>query len=124
MINKAWGEVRYCELINIHNNLKLRQHDREVENHLQKFRGVDWGANGNLAIQLRDWITSIFNDANVKAELKVLQAINNEYYRLKRTYPDDFYKRDRYLELGKVLKLIEKCAPSEIGSIGMEYGLF
>lgn len=124
MINNAWGKVRYCELINVHNNLKMREHDKEVGIYLQNFSRVDWAANGNLAIQIRDWIISIFNNKHIKAELNVLQAINREYYRLKRKYPEDFYKRGRYLELGKVLKLIEQCEPSKVAEIGMEYGLF
>ena len=126
MMNNAWGKVRSCELINKYNNQRVRNKDREIENYLianNHFRNVDYAQNGDFAIRMSNWMTDIFNDSNIKAEIKLLQAIHNEYYRLKRTYPDDFYKRDRYLELGKVLNLIAECSPSQIGTIAMEYGL-
>jgi hypothetical protein len=126
MMNNAWGKVRYCELINKYNNQKIRDKDREIENYLianNHFRHVDLAQNGDFAIKMSKWMTDVFNDSNIKAEIKLLQSVHNEYYRLKRTYPDDFHKRDRYFELGKVLNLIVDCSPSQIGKIAMEYGL-
>jgi hypothetical protein len=126
-MNTSWGKIRYCELINKENNKIIRNKDVAIENYLNAnnhFRHVDLGRNGDFVVKVCNWMTDVFNYSNIKAEIKVLQAINYEYNRLKRTYPDDFYKRERYLELGKVVNMIENCSPSEIGKIGMEYGLF
>lgn len=124
MVNTAWGKVRDCELINKVNNGVVRRHDREIESYLKPYSRVDWARNGDAAIKIRNWILSVFDLQNIKTEIQVLQAINKEYNRLKRSYPDDFHKRDRYFELGKVLKLIETCSPNEVGDLGMQYGLF
>ena len=127
MLNTSWGKIRFCELINKENNKIIRNKDVQIENYLNAnnhFKHIDLGRNGDFVVKVCNWMTDVFNQPNIKAEIKVLQAINNEYYRLKNTYPDDFYKRERYLELGKVLNIIENCSPLDIGKIGMEYGLF
>jgi len=127
MVSNAWGKVKHCELINTYNNRKVRNKDIQITKYLNQknqFRNVDWSMNRDFAIRVSSYMTDIFNDKYIKTEIKMLQAINNEYSRLKRTYPDDFYKRQRYFDIGKVLKLLETCQPSEIPKIAIKYGLF
>ncbi len=127
MINKAWGKVSFCHLINETNELKIRNKDVEISNYLAQnghFQSVDWAQNGSFAVKLSNWMTSIFNDAYIQKEVKLLHAINSEYYRLKNNYPDDFYKRERYFELGTALNELKTCEPSEIENISSTYGLY
>jgi hypothetical protein len=127
MINKAWGKVHNCHLINSKNEVKMTNKDIEISNYMisnNYFTHVDWAQNGSYAIKICNWMTSIFNDAYIQKEISLLHAVNSEYYRLKNTYPDDFYKRDRYFELGKALNELKTCAPSEIENISSTYGLY
>ena len=126
MINQAWGKVKYCKLINRQNNRKMRNKDTEINNYLVRnnhFRHVDWARNRDFAIRVCNYFTNIFEDSYVKAELKMLQIVNTEMRRLKRTYPDDFYRKQRYLDISKALKELENCSRTEIPNIASRYHL-
>lgn len=129
LIENAWYDVTHFELINESNNSWFQKQANTVDNYMkansQVISQVDLSVNGDYAIKLVNYITSPFSfDKDVRTEIKLLQAIEREYSRLKRDYPDDFYKRERYKELGLVIEEIRTCEPSQIGSIGMLYGLY
>ncbi len=127
MINNAWGKVKNCTLINTYNNEKLKNKNIAINQDMishNHYNNVDLAANGAFAEKLSSWITDVFNDSGIKAEIQLLKAINTEYYRLKNTYPDDFYKRDRYIELTTVLTILQTCDPKEIGNLSTKYGLW
>jgi hypothetical protein len=88
------------------------------------YRSVDWAANGAKAENLCTWISDVFNIPEIKSEIQLLKAVNSEYMRLKNSYPDDFYKRDRYKELTTVLSTLQTCNPSEISNLSLKYGLW
>ena len=127
MISDAWGRVQNFRLVNTSNNYKLERKNIDITNFVNSNHGlryVDWAANGDYAISTANWMTDIFNDSSIKAEIKLLKAISRELLRLKSNYPDDYYKRERYFEIGKVLRLLESSYPSEISDLAMTYGLF
>lgn len=127
MLNNSWASVKNCTLINEYNIAKTNNKKIAIQNKMtanDNYKHVDWAANGAFAESLSAWITDVFNDSGVKSEIKLLKAINSEYRRLKKTYPDDFYKKDRYLELSSVLTTLKTCLPSEIDNLSMKYGLW
>jgi hypothetical protein len=127
MINKAWGKVHNFHCINETNEKKITNKDIEINNYMIAngyFTHVDWAQNGSFAVKICEWMTDVFNNTYVKNEIKLLQAINTEYWRLKKTYPDDFYKRDRYFDLCKAIEELKTCSTSEIENISSNYGLY
>jgi hypothetical protein len=129
LIENSWYDVTHFELINESNNIWVQREAKKIDDYMkanaQAISQVDLSVNGDYAIKIVNYITSIYTfDKYVRTEIKLLQAIEKEYSRLKRDYPDDFYKRERYKELGLVIEKIRNCEPSEIGSIGMLYGLY
>lgn len=129
LIENAWYDVTHFELINEENNAWFQRQATTINNYMLKnataISQVDLSVNGDWALKQVDYITSPFTlDKYVRTEIKILQAIQKEYERLKRDFPDDFYRRERYKELGLVLEKIRVCKPAEIGSIGLIYGLY
>jgi hypothetical protein len=128
MINNEWGKLEEFDLINSNNKTTLNNHKVEIRNYFKinenNFRNVDWAQNGNLALNIVKYVGSIYNDTDIKSEITLLKAINNEYYRLKKSDPDNFHKSTRYGELITVLGRLKYCSTSEIGSLSVEYGLW
>lgn len=128
MVSDAWGSIRKFALINNYNNGVISKDLKEVEDWFAQNRymlsQVDWARNGSYAENITNWISYTYDRPTIKSEVKLLNSINAEYNRLKNQYPDDFYKKPRYNELGLVLKLLESCDSDKIGELAMKYGLF
>lgn len=127
MINNSWGTVYNCKLINEYNNelIKLKCNVIQAKmNANNSYRNIDLAKNGAFAENLSAWMTDIFNLPEIKNEIELLKAINSEYMRLKNSYPDDFYKRERYQELITVLSMLQTCKPKEINNLQLKYGLW
>lgn len=128
MINNEWGKLEQFDLINSTNKTTLNNHKVEIRNYFKinenNFRNVDWAQNGNLALNIVKYVGSIYNNTNIKSEILLLKAINNEYYRLKKSDPDNFHKSTRYGELMTVLDKLKYCSTSEIATLSVNYGLW
>lgn len=127
LVTNEWGKLKQCVLINQYNKQGLYAHQTAVDKYFEENNAalstVDWAQNGKLAMELVTYISSIYNNKGIKAELQILHNINAEYYRIKNKNPDDFYKSDRYYELAYVLKSLETCSVSEISELAFKYGL-
>ena len=128
MMSNEWGKLEEFDLINSTNKTILNNHKVEVRNYFKKnennFTHVDWARNGDFALKIVKYVGSIYNNTGIKSEIKLLTAINNEYYRLKKSNPDSFHKSARYGELMTVLGKLKYCSTSEIGSLSADYGLW
>ena len=127
MINNEWGKLEEFDLINSTNKTTLNNHKIEIRNYFKNNNGlthVDWAQNGDFALKIVKYVGSIYNNTDIKSEIKLLTAINNEYYRLKKSNPDSFHKSSRYGELMTVLGKLKYCSTSEIGSLSADYGLW
>ena len=103
--NSAYWKVMEQDFISPTNKLEIKEWKTHLKEQIIKynFQGIDWSINENLAIYWRKWFLSIYNDPNIKSEIILLQAINDELDRLKRTHPGKFHKTKRY---GAILNAI------------------
>ncbi|GEM_PF-4407062 len=127
MISEAWGSIKNANFINKQNQYYLIKKNRAVESDLRAnnhYKHVDLSVNGSFANSYSKWITAIFNRSSVKAEIKLLNAIHAEYYRLKNDDPNNFHRKERYRELVKALDELESCSADQIGAISIKYGLW
>jgi hypothetical protein len=127
MINNEWGKLEEFDLINSNNKTTLNNHKIAIRNYFKNnnsFTHVDWARNGDFALKIVKYIGNIYNNTDIKSEISLLKAINNEYYRLKKSDPDNFHKSTRYGELMTVLGKLKYCSTSEIGTLSANYGLW
>jgi hypothetical protein len=127
MVSNEWGRLENFELLNASNKITLNNHKITIRNYFAQnnnFSYVDWAQNGQFAVDVVNYISSIYNNSYIKSEINLLKAINSEYYRLKRTDPDNFYKSTRYNELATVLTKLKTCSASDIGNLSVTYGLW
>lgn len=126
MVEKEYGRLMSFDLLNESNRLTLNAHKVLVRIYFEQndMSRVDWSQNSNFAHQLVNYISSIYNFAEIKSEISLLKAVYAEYNRLKAADPDNFYKSARYNELGLVLTTLKTCNPSEIGKLAFTYGLW
>lgn len=127
IISNEWGRLNNFELLNSYNRQLLNNHKIEVQNYFysnNQFTHVDWARNGQFAVQIVNYIGSIYNVKSIKSEISLLKAIRYEYYRLKNEYPSTFHKSTRYYELAEALNKLKSCSPSEIDAIAFKYGLW
>jgi hypothetical protein len=120
--NEYW-RVKDLNLINSNNISTLNNYKNErltwVYNAIKTWNlGVDQNA-----YTIINYCSEIFTYSNIKAEIKLLKAINMEINYLKRTYPSQYHLTKRYNELGLVLEQLKSCEPSEISSLAWNYGL-
>lgn len=99
--NSAYSKVMGQEFISPTNKLEIKEWKTQVEEWIQTYnlQGIDWSINENAAIAWRKKFLRIYNEPNIKSEIILLQAINDELDRLKRTYPGKFHKTERYGEI-------------------------
>jgi hypothetical protein len=127
MVSNEWGRLESFQLLNASNKVMLDNHKVAVRNYFSQnnsFTHVDWARNGEFAVQVVNYIGSIYNNSYIKSEVSLLKAINSEYRRLKTNDPDNFHKSSRYSELALVLNKLKTCSTSEIGNLAVTYGLW
>ncbi|MGB1169502.1 MAG: hypothetical protein ACPH3L_09055 [Flavobacteriaceae bacterium] len=124
LVNSAYSKVLYQEFLNPGNKSKLSAWKKKVEAQARKVSNVNWGRQSSYALKLRAYFLDIYNKESVKNELLLLQEINKEMNRLKRTFPGRFHKTDRYNELLLALKALKTCKSYEISDISYKFGLF
>ena len=57
-------------------------------------------------------------------EIKLLQKINAEYFRLKNNNPDGFYSSKRWSDIKNLLIELENCEISNIPYLGQKYNIY
>jgi len=124
LVNSAYNKVLYQEFLNLGNKLKLSDWKKKVETQARKVSNVNWGRQSSYALKLRAYFLDIYDKESVKNELLLLQEINKEMNRLKRTFPGRFHKTDRYNEILLALKALKTCKSNEISDISYKFGLF
>ena len=124
LVNSAYNKVLYQEFLNPGNKLKLSDWKKKVETQARKVSNVNWGRQSSYALKLRAYFLDIYDKESVKNELLLLQEINKEMNRLKRTFPGRFHKTDRYNEILLALKALKTCKSNEISDISYKFGLF
>jgi hypothetical protein len=127
MISNEWGRLEDFDLLNANNKVTLNNHKIAVRDFFAQNSGlsrIDWAQNGAYAVEITNWIGSIYNNKSIKSEISLLKAINSEYRRLKNNDPDNFHKSSRYSELALVLNKLKTCSTSEIGNLAVTYGLW
>jgi hypothetical protein len=70
-----------------------------------------------------NYCCEIYSYPSIKNEISLLSSINSEINRLKRDYPGEYHKTERYKELGIVMDKLTNCSISEIGQMSWDYGL-
>ena len=124
LVNSAYSKILYQEFLNPGNKIKLSAWKKKVEVQARKVSNVNWARQSNYALKLRAYFLNIYDTESVKNELLLLQEINKEMNRLKRTFPGRFHKTDRYNELLLALKALKTCEAYEISDISYKFGLF
>ena len=128
MMNNEWGKLEKFDLINYSNKTTLNNHKVEIRNYFKNNKNIltniNWAQNGQFALKIVDYVGSIYSNSAIKSEVLLLKAIDNEFYRLKKSNPDSFHKSTRYAELLTVLNKLESCSTSEIKSLSTTYGLW
>lgn len=119
MVSDEWGKVEYLELINKSNKEYLEKFKQELRNGMEAWRGADFGYQPN-ADNCIAYITQIYNDKYIRAELKLLQRCNDELNRIKYSDPDNYPNSKRYKSISMVLSALADCQPSEISSLSWE----
>ena len=124
LVNSAYSKVLYQEFLNPGNKLKLSDWKKKVETQARKVSNVNWGRQSSYTLKLRAYFLDIYDKESVKNELLLLQEINKEMNRLKRTFPGRFHKTDRYNDILLALKALKTCNSNEISDISYKFGLF
>ena len=124
LVNTAYNKVLYQEFLNPGNKVKLSTWKKQVEREARKTSNINWGRQSNYALKLRASFLAIYTRESVKSELLLLQEINKEMNRLKRTFPGRFHKTERYNELLLALKALKTCESYNISDISYKFGLF
>jgi hypothetical protein len=122
--NRVSGEYTrlwHLELINETNKAIFKDYKDVISRNVDT-KDVNWGIDANADAWIT-YITQPFNVESIKNEIKLLQKINAEINRIKRTDPDNFYKSKRYTEMAEVLNKLKSCSISEISNIAWKYGL-
>ena len=101
ILNEAYSKVMKQDFISPPNKFVIKEWKTQVEEWIKtnNLQGIDWSINENYAIAWRKRFLSIYNDPNIKSEIILLQAINDELDRLKRTHPGKFHKTKRFGEI-------------------------
>ena len=116
-------KLRDLELINDYNNSLLETHkNRVVVLSEGKASQVDFSIYSNFT-EMLNYVTWIYTIQSVKSEMNLLTSINNELYRIKIKDPDNFYKSERYKELGNVLNELKTISHDSIPNLSWKYGL-
>ncbi len=119
MISDEWGKVEYMELINWDNKAYLEKFKKELRAGMPAWQQADFSIQTNVDRCL-EYITQIYNDPSIRAEIKLLQRCNTELNRIKYTDPNNYPNSKRYKSINKVLNRLADCNASEISSLNWE----
>jgi hypothetical protein len=122
-VSQEYGKLLRLELINIPNQTWLNKNRKIIQNYVQtNSSNVDFGNDANAESYI-EYITQVYKVESIRDEIKLLHSINNELIRIKNKDPDNFYKSERYTELGKALSELRDCEMGGISKIAWKYGL-
>ncbi len=117
-------KLKNLELINLGNLTILENHRNKVISFAQnEWINVDLSINSNFTNML-NYVTWIYSIESVKFEIAILKSVNNEIIRLKNGDPNNFYKSERYKELGSVLNDLKTIDRNSISKLAWDHGLF
>jgi hypothetical protein len=124
VLSTEFQKLKKLELIN-YDNLAILNNTRKtiIEYAAENYSKVDFSIYNNFVSWL-DYFTAIYKIPSVKNEISLLNAVNSELSRIKRQNPDNFYKSDRYKELGQALSSLQTINKDSISTISWKYGLF
>ena len=98
LVNSAYSQVMKEKLLSKTNEAYLESWQNHIEKFLKNLN-VDWSVNKNYALQTRKWILSIYEYENIKSEIMLLNAINENFNRIKKKYPNSFDKNAAFVLL-------------------------
>ena len=107
LVNSAYSQVMKEKLISKTNKAYLESWQNHIEKFLKNLN-VDWSVNKNYALQTRKWILSIYEYESIKSEIMLLNAINENWNRIKKKYPNSFHKNAAFVLLDNSNPDLEK----------------
>jgi hypothetical protein len=123
VISNEYYKLKDLTLINKTNQATLQSYKNQRLNWVYN-AGSTWDlGNSTNSTNIINYCCEIYSYPSIKNELSLLKAINSEINRLKRDYPGEYHKTERYKELGIVMDKLANCSTSEISQLAWDYGL-
>lgn len=133
-ITNESSKLFHLQLINKTNKEYLRNYIDKLRPILaNQFNNLDWSLNENISYGYKlisnyingTWTINGTPTSNpIVDEIKLLQKINSEYFRLKNNNPDSFYYSKRWIEIKNLLIELENCEISQIPFLGQKYNIY
>ena len=133
MVQEEVFKLKGLILINIKNREYISNYNIELKLDYYKnnYTNVDLGDDYNLNVILKritgyvngKWTSNGIETSNpVADEIKLLQKVYLEYYRLK--YDTAFYSSKRWMEIKSLIIELENCPISQIAKLGPKYNIY
>ena len=133
-ITNESSKLFHLQLINKKNKEYIRSYIDKLRPTLaSQFNNLDWSLSQNISYGYNlisnyingTWTISGTPTSNpIVDEIKLLQKINAEYFRLKNNNPDGFYSSRRWSDIKNLLIELENCEKSQIPYLGQKYNIY
>ena len=128
------SKLFHLQLINKKNTAYIKSFIEGLKPTLaSQFNNIDWALSENVSWGYRlithyingQWKSGENPTTNpIVDEIKLLQKINSEYFRLKNNNLDGFYNTKRWNDIKNLLIELENCEISEIPKLGQKYNIY
>lgn len=133
-ITNESSKLFHLQLINKKNKEYIKNYIDKLRPTLaNQFNNLDWSLSENISYGYKlisnyingTWTINGTPTSNpIVDEIKLLQKINSEYFRLKNNNPDSFYYSKRWIEIKNLLIELENCEISQIPYLGQKYNIY
>ncbi|CAN1542354.1 hypothetical protein MCEGE10_01817 [Flavobacteriaceae bacterium] len=132
-ITNESSKLFHLQLINKYNKEYLKLYIDKLRPILaSQFNNLDWSKSEYISYGyniIARYINTPYKMNGVISnpivdEIKLLQKINAEYFRLKNNNPDGFYSSKRWSDIKNLLIELENCEISNIPYLGQKYNIY
>lgn len=123
ILSIEYRKLMDLKLINQENLSQLERFKNEVKTQATNWVNIDLGVTSeglNNFSKIMNYLGQIYDNPNIKAEIKLIKSCNVELNRIKINDPDNFIYSKRYKTILEVLKKLENCNLNDIKNLSWE----